>query len=287
MIRFICYFVLILFFGGCATKIDMTQYKDIPQKRQIEIKAIKHSIAPQNIRLLNGHNRLDDYAYSTFGSVLSSSGVFDFVSDGGAIEIDLYFDELSSDASFVPSEWVQTGVQTREVIDKRTGAKSVITVPQGYYTKPYWEHDVYAQLSLKVRNKHNNTSQLYSKNSTILYKQYSSYHQKSDVPEYALRDAINNTIYKLVKDVQNDHSAVGNIVGVKQNIEDTNKKIYMINLGRNYGIYQEQKIEIYTKYGVEYATVSNQILPNSAWIVPQNEEGSNIDIGNNAFMIFR
>lgn len=259
----------LLLFAGCATTIDLYDYKDVSSINIIDENKASYQVLRPNLDP-NIYSR--DEVSDSFHDVMedaffvSNNRLKIFTIDkNNAYKLRLKLRNLESTSKYHPSEYVQ---------DKKGG----------YYTNPYWSYTVATAI---------NTELISPKGEKYFY-------EASDKLGYSLdgeiklpilnekkRLSIQNSIDKLIRQIANQVSPEGLIVSKKVSLKDPQAFIYMVNMGLENGLHPDQKVNVYkevinkneidaktlsNKIYIGSARVSNQVSATQAWIVMEDSE---------------
>ncbi len=258
-------------FGGCATKVDLFEYRDVSSVNVVDVSAQQYRVVipkldPQLAVKVTPKGGYSDYIANAF---LSQNRVFNFA-------------EKSTDTYRIALQLYNLDVEKRYY--KR---KFVETKEGGYYTKPYWKYTVISEMGLTLYNPDGSVRSVFNRNGSYTYRVDG--HRQAAVVRSSYLKAIDSAVGSLNWDVANEMAPEGFVIAKKVHVEDEEDQIFMINMGRVNGLYREQRLAIYknvietdgvkgrpmdAKVFVGYARISNQIAADHAWVVMDDEDNN-------------
>ena len=284
-------FLLLLFLGGCTakTKIDLYQYKDISSVTIVNDDKANFQVKRPT---LNSHIDVEMGKWSDFEGILkdyflvhnNSKEVFK-VDQNGSYRLKLTLHNVSSNQRFTPSQYVE---KKRKIKTEQ----GVYIKDESYYTDPYWTYYVQSAVvaELTTPNKEKKFFEAEDDFSYSIIGNYSSRIERSKFVE-----SIQNNLTHLFRQIANTVAPEGLIVSKKVSVKDSDDFIFLINMGKNEGLYEAQKVVVYkevifkdeieaktitNKVRIGTASVSNQIMANYAWIImDDDDQNSAIDVG--------
>lgn len=280
-------FLLLLIFGGCATKtkIDLYKYKDISSVTIVDDDKASFKI---NRPSLNPNIDLDAGKWGEFEGILkdyflvynNSKQVFK-IDENGSYHLKLTLHNVSSNQKFTPSQYVE---RKRKIKTDQ----GVFIKDESYYTEPYWSYfvqtAVVAELTMPNKGK-----KYFQSDNELSYSIVGKYASRIERSKYV--ESIQNSLSQLFTQIANDVAPEGLIVSKKVAIKDDEDFIFLINIGKNEGLYESQKVVVYkeivlkdeieaktiiNKVRMGTATVSNQIMSNYAWIIMDDDEHNEV-----------
>lgn len=270
---------------GCSTKIDLNEYKDVSSVNTIEEVQSKYTYKPltlsKNNVEVNGNNSYKDYFSNSKNTLLSFSyqrNFFKPTKEKSTHKMSLSIDTLDTQREYIPSRYIKT----------KDG---------GYYTRAYYAYDVFSSLSLELIDE-NGISNYFTAQGSTRFTHYS----RINTPKKYYIDAISYAIWSLTSKIANSITPRATIISKKINIDDDDEYIFLINMGKNQGVYSQQSAKVYketieknqvkaitmkSNVFIDKAIVSNQVMANSAWIVLDEEDNNPlINIGDTVELNF-
>jgi hypothetical protein len=281
MFRVIFSLTIMVWFGGCATKVDLNRFRDVPLPSHISQNTFTTRVVPPK---LSPSMTIDALAWSSYGTAMQSyflannerTHIFQ-LDDYAGDRLHLALHDLASTKIFTPSSYVPPPPKSKG---------------RGYYTQPYWSYYVTNSITATVSLADGGTPKYFESSSSLSYTTYGNY--SSEVPREKYLESLQNTLDNLLRDMANAMVPNGMIVAKKVAIDNEKEAIFMINMGNMNGLYPEQKVIIYKANAfnatlggrlvesVKTATgrVSNQIMPHHAWIVLDNgDQNGAVEVG--------
>jgi translation initiation factor 2 beta subunit (eIF-2beta)/eIF-5 len=188
---------------------------------------------------------------------------------------------MSSNQKFTPPQYVE---RKRKV---KTEQGSYIK-DESYYSDPYWTYYIQTSVVAELTSP-KGEKKFFHANDNISYSIYGQYRSVIDRAKYV--ESIQNNLNQLFKQIANEVAPEGLVVSKKVSIKGKNDLIFLINMGKNEGLYESQKVIVYketifkdeieaktitTKVRIGTATVSNQIMDSYAWIVMDDDDHNHV-----------
>lgn len=281
----------LFFLAGCSTKtkIDLYQYKDVSavsivDEMKADFKVKRPSLNP-NIAVESGQWGDYEGILKDYFLVYNNEKQVFKLDQNGSYRLKLTLHNISSREKFTPPQYVER----KRIIKTDKGS---YVKDESYYTDPYWTYTIQTALvgeltSISGEKKYFHSDDESSYSITGKY--------KSGIERYRYVESIQYNLNRIFKQIANDVAPEGLVVSKKVSIKDSDEMIFLINMGKNEGLYESQKVILYkevifkdeieaktitNKVLIGTATVSNQIMGNYAWIVMDDEDhNSVIEVG--------
>ena len=282
---------LMVLLGGCGatTKIDLYKYKDVSALSIVdEDKANYRVIRPT----LHSDIALEMGKWSEYEGVLrdyflvhnNAKEVFK-VDQNGTYTLKLTLHNVSSSQKFTPSQYIE---RKRKI---KTD-KGVYLKDESYYTDPYWTYYVQTAIVAQLTTP-KGEKKFFEAEDDLSYSVVGKYPSGVNRSKYV--ESLQVSLAKLFKQIANSVAPEGLIVSKKVSIKDDDEFIFLINMGKDEGVYEGQKLLVYkelvfkdeiegktitNKVRIGTATVSNQIMAHYAWMFMDDEDhNSAIEVG--------
>ncbi len=263
---------VLVWFTGCATKIDLSRFHDVPLPPHISQNNLNtRVISPK----LSPSMTIDAGAWSSYAAAMQSYFLADNerahifqLDDYKGDRLHLALHNLASTKTFTPSSYIPPPPKSKG---------------RGHYTQPYWSYYLTNSVTATLSLTQGGAPKYFEASTSLSYTTYGDY--PSEVPREKYLESLQNTLDRLLRDMANTMMPNGMIVAKKVAIDNDKEAIFMINMGSLEGIGAEQRILLYkantfnnTLEGrivdnLQSATgrVSNQVMPHNAWIVLDNQ----------------
>lgn len=281
----------LFFLVGCSTKtkIDLYKYKDVSTVTIVdEMKAdfkVKRPFLNPNIVVESGQWGDYEGILKDYFLVYNNEKQVFKLDPNGSYHLKLTLHNISSRQKFTPSQYVQR----KRVIKTDKGS---YVKDESYYTDPYWTYTIQTSLVGELTSSGGEKKFFHSDDESS-YSITGKY--KSGIERYRYVESIQYNLNRIFKQIANDVAPEGLVVSKKVSIKDSDEMIFLINMGKNEGLYESQKVILYkevilkdeieaktitNKVRIGTATVSNQIMESYAWIVMDDEDhNSVIEVG--------
>ena len=274
----------LLLFTGCSTKVDISKYKDVTSAHVVdEIKA-KYRYSPLTLSSnkiythKSNYNDYDTFIKSSILEVLYGRNYFKPTHENPTHEITLGIDFLDTQREYNPSIYIET----------KKG---------GYYTRSYYSYNIHASISLELKDKNGQSTYFTAKGDS-----YFTNYNRINTPKRYYINALEEAIMIASNKIAQDNTPLATIISKKVKIDDDDEYIFLINMGREQGVYSQQKATVYkniieknevksqtinSKVFLDKAIVSNQVSTNEAWIVLEEEDNNKlVNIGDSVELHF-
>ena len=287
----ILFFFLLILFSGCATKIELSEYRDISSVNILDEDDVSKIYKTPIINLEN--IKVISTKYNKFilndiiGAIHTSKIIKIKDSESSDYSIEINLDSVDLKASYTKRRWISTGKD-------RHGNLT------GYYTNPYWTYRVYALIYAKVVD--NKTKEIYAYSENGYYTFRTTGYNRRAIQSNEYKKAISDANKKLINAIANEIIPKARIISTKVNLDDDEDYIFLINMGLNHGVKSQQKSKVFktiiekdqingktikNSIYIDDATVSNQVSSNNAWIVLDDEDNNKrIRVGDEVKVIF-
>lgn len=276
----------LLLLTGCSTKVDISKYKDVTSANVVDEIKTKYQYSPitlsaDKIYINKTNSRYNEYAMfikSSILEVLYGRNYFKPTTSNPTHEIKLNIDILDTQRKYYPSVYIST----------KKG---------GYYTRSYYSYNVYASISLELKEANGKSTYFTAKGDS-----YFSNYSRISTPKQYYRSALEEAVREIANKIAQDNTPLATIISKKVKIDDDDEWIFLINMGRNQGIYSQQNAIVYkniieknqvksqtisSKVFIDKAIVSNQVSNNEAWIVLDDEDNNHmVNIGDSVELRF-
>jgi len=274
---------IMVWFAGCATKVDLNRFRDVPLPSHISQNTLNTRFIPPK---LSPSMTIDAGAWSSYAVAMQSyflannerAHIFQ-LDDYAGDRLHLALHDLASTKVFTPSRYVPPPPKSKR---------------RGHYTEPYWSYYLTNSITATVSLAQGGMPKYFEASSSLSYTTYGNY--SSEVPREKYLESLQNTLNNLLRDMANTMVPNGMIVAKKVAIDNEKEAIFMINMGSMEGIGSEQKILLYRTNAfnatlggrivenLPSATgrVSNQLMPHNAWIVLDDQNKNTlVEVGDN------
>lgn len=284
MRRIILFITIMFIFVGCGTKISLKEYKDISSVNIISndgIKFKKPTISNNTIHITS-----DNSNYNTYFNITKRLLLERFSKRN-------YFDIKQVQSNYT----ININIASLDTLKRYHRARFIETKKGGYYTEPFWTYNVSVVMSAKMIDDNGKYSYFTSRESVRM-----SGETKYSIPASIYIDVINNAVMNLVNKIAQEITPDATIISQKVHIEDKEDKIFLINMGIDYGLRQNQRVKVYkptiekneitsgtmmSRIFIGWGRVSDQVLMNESWIVLDDEDNNNIiNIGDKVEIIY-
>ncbi|MDD2780074.1 hypothetical protein [Sulfuricurvum sp.] len=282
---------MIVLLGGCSvtSKVDLYKYKDVSTFNIVdEDKANYRVIRPT----LHDDITLDMGKWHEYEGVLrdyflvynNAKEVFK-VEQNGTYTLKLTLHNVSSSQQFSPSQYIE---RKRKI---KTD-KAIYIKDESYYTDPYWTYYVQTAIVAQLTTPQGE-QKFFEAKDNLSYSVTGRYQSGINRSKYV--ESLQVSLAKLFKQIANSVAPEGLIVSKKVSIEDDEEFIFLINMGKDEGVYEGQKLLVYkeivfkdeieaktitNKVRIGTATVSDQITAHYAWMFMDDEDhNSAIEVG--------
>lgn len=272
--------IFLVFFTGCATKIELAEYKDVSSISTLDINDVSKVYKTPIVNIDDIKVTSEEYSkflHSDLLSQINDTKIIKIKNNGFSdYKIEITLDSLSAKSSFTKRRWIKTGK------DKKGR-------PTGYYSDPYWTYYTYATVSAKVINTKTKDVYAYKKDGYYSFS-VNGYYERA-LKSSAYTAAISDANESIINSIANDIIPRAKIISSKVNIDDDDDYIFLINMGFNQGIKSQQRAYVYktliekdqikghtlkNSIYIGKATISNQVSSNNAWIVLDDEDNNKI-----------
>lgn len=277
----------LFFLAGCGTKtkIDLYQYKDVSSisivdEMKADFKVKRPSLNP-NITVDSGQWGDYEGILKDYFLVYNNEKQVFKLDQNGSFHLKLTLHNISSRQKFTPSQYVER----KRVIKTDKGS---YVKDESYYTDPYWTYTIQTALVGELTSP-NGDKRFFHSDDESSYSITGKY--MSGIERYRYVESIQYNLNRIFKQIANDVAPEGLVVSKKVSVKDSDEMIFLINMGKNEGLYESQKVVLYkevifkdeieaktitNKVRIGTATVSNQIMANYAWIVMDDEDHNRV-----------
>ena len=279
---------VLVWFTGCATKIDLNRFRDVPLPSHVSQNTLNTRVIPPK---LSPSMTIDAGAWSSYATAMQSyfladnerSHIFQ-LDDYAGDRLHLALHDLASTKQFTPSRYIPPPPKSKG---------------RGHYTQSYWSYYLTNSITATLSLARGGAPKYFDASSSLSYTTYGDY--ASEVPREKYLESIQNTLNNLLRTMANTMMPNGMIVSKKVAIDNEKEAIFMINMGSMNGLYPEQKVVIYKANtfnatlggglveNLQTATgrVSNQIMPYNGWIVLDNSDyNSVVEVGDTIRLVY-
>lgn len=286
----LCTAVLLSLLTGCTTtKVDLYKYKDVSSVTIVDdYKAnyqVKRPKLDSNIAVdTNGWREYETTIREYLLAYNDKAQVFK-LDENGSYKLKITLHNISSSERYTPAKYVEK----KRKIQTDNG---VIIKDESYYTDPYWTYTVETAAVVELKAPDANQKFFESENS-ISYSITGKY--GSRIPGSKYVESLQGTLAKILKQIANEVAPEGLVVSKKVAIDDEDDLIFLVNMGKNEGLREGQKLLVYkdivfkdeidaktmiNKVHIGTATVSNQVSDHYAWMIMDDEDhNSVIEVG--------
>lgn len=266
-----------ILFAGCATKVDLYQYKDVSSVAIVDEEKADYQVQKPR---LSANIAVEEGAWNGFSDAIRGAflarndrGSIFVIDDADAYTLRIALHNLEGTKKFYPAEYIQT----------KKG---------GYYTDPYWSYSVSSILSAELVSP-KGEQRFFEASDRFSYSEKGSYSRA--VPREKYLQTIQNNIEKIIRQMANHVAPEGLVISKKVSVKDADDFIFMVNMGLDNGLRPEQKVAVHkeivqkneidaktisNKILIGTATVSNQVSVHHAWIVMDDaDQNTLVEVG--------
>ena len=269
-----------LIFGGCATRVDLYDYRDVSSVNVVDLKKADYRVEPpklnSNIEVTSYTKRgYNDYIRDAFMSENSKRRVFDLNGASKSHHLALSLHNLEYSREYHPSRYVKT--------DKG-----------GYYTKAYWHYTFMCTIGARLLKPDGDWLN-FEADQAYGFRVKAESSRGGSISRDKYLDVIRSTVKELFEKIANSVAPEGLVISKKVNVEDDEDYIFLVNMGYLDGLAPEQMVFLYKslwfkneidattvmqKIFIGKATVSDQVTAHQAWIVMNDRDANvKVDVG--------